>query len=132
MTATTTDLVLSDLIWEDGTVRAIDTAFPADLSSPDGQYFATKAKIVLVQAPPDGTSYAIAAWTEGAPPTLYLLARVSSIRELSRRHRRLVLDSGIELNYLSSSGCGCGSTLRSFRPWSPEGRMVGAPRPVLG
>jgi len=129
MTAPTTDLALGDLIWEDGSVRAVDVAFPGDLSSPDGRYFASKAKIVLVQAPPDGTTYAIAAWNEG--PALYLLARVSSIRELSRRHRRLLLSDGTELNYMSTSGCGCGSTLKAFRPWAPEGRMVGAPRPQV-
>lgn len=126
MTVTFPELTLQDLVWDDGTVRSIDSSFPVDVAGPD--FIVPKAKVLLALLP-DG-SYALAAWTDGTPPDLALLRRVTSLTSLKRSLRVVQTDEG-EVHWTPSRGCGCGSKLKAWRPWGTEARVVGSPRPKL-
>lgn len=121
-------MTLEDAVWEDGTVKAIDVVHPSDLASSDGSIFVPNAKIVLA-LDPHSDGWIVAAWQEG--PKLALVARVTSLEELGRRRRAVTLESGLAVHWTSARGCGCGSTLKAFRPWAPDAQMVGAPRPKV-
>lgn len=131
MTETTQTLTLEDLVWSDGAVRAADSGFPIQWL--EGEQALEETKVWLVSVPPEqGGGYAVMLWTKGrgSGPEMHSLRRVVEIETIHPSQRLMTLEDGATVQYGPSRKCGCGSRLRSYRPWGDR-RVLAVKKPAL-
>lgn len=124
----TDQLALDDLVWPDGVVRLADSGFPIQWL--EGDLALEETRIALASLPDGG--YAIAMWTKGtgSGPELHSIRRVAEITTIHPSQRLMTLEGGTMIQYGPSRKCGCGSRLRSFRPWATR-RVIAVAKPAL-
>jgi hypothetical protein len=126
-------LAEADVVNDASTVHAIDMGFPMMITVVDSGIVKDEHRIALCVIPDEQERYVFAAWSSGTGngPELVMLEEVQQIETLSRQNRVIHLSDGREVHYKPSRKCGCGSRLRSFRPFGTAVRMASTQKPSI-
>lgn len=122
---------LDTLVKDDG-VRVGPTLFPVVVAS-NGQGV-SPAKFYLFKSPDEEDPHWVAAaWRgsmNGGDPEVVFAERVKEFHTLSMRRVDLVTDTGERIIVTPVGGCGCGSRLKSFKPFGKNVRSDQVPGPA--
>ena len=121
-----------DTLVKHDTVKACVSLFPVSLNVDSSGM--SPVRFVIAQSPSeDDPHWVAAAWrgsSTGGEPNLVFASRIATIESMSTKSIALTTDNGRRVRVQGGAGCGCGSRLKTYRPFG-NARLVQVPRPAF-